>query len=285
MDLSQYADLFLVEAREHLTACNELLLEWERHPAAREPVSGLFRSVHTVKGMAATMGYARVADLAHRAESVLDSLRRGSTAVTDELLQLLFRTVDGLERAVELSVTGRERELDVAALTQELERAGTRLAPGAPRAAPRAAVPPHPSTVAEPPAVPAAGRLVQVTLRPEAPLKGGRALVALRKAQGLGAVHAVSPPPAAFEAEDFDGRFAFRLESGADAAAIAAAVKGAGDVEEVAVGEGEETAPRVAGAGAPGGGGGGGRGGGGTGGRGGEGGGGGGGGLISLPVV
>ena len=64
MDLSQYADLFLVEAREHLTACNELLLEWERHPAAREPVSGLFRSVHTVKGMAATMGYARVADLA-----------------------------------------------------------------------------------------------------------------------------------------------------------------------------------------------------------------------------
>ena len=253
MDLSQYADLFLVEAREHLTACNELLLEWERHPAAREPVSGLFRSVHTIKGMAATMGYARVADLAHRAESVLDSLRRGSTAVTDELLQLLFRTVDGLERAVELSVTGRERELDVAALMEELERAGTRLAPGAPRAAPRAAVPPHPSPVAEPPAVPAAGRLVQVTLRPEAPLKGGRALVALRKAQGLGAVHAVSPPPAAFEAEDFDGRFAFRLESGADAAAIAAAIKSAGDVEEVAVGEAEETAPQVAGAGAPGG--------------------------------
>src|SRR5438132_4532708 len=146
MDLSQYADLFLVEAREHLTACNELLLEWERHPAAREPVSGLFRSVHTVKGMAATMGYARVADLAHRAESVLDSLRRGSTAVTDELLQLLFRTVDGLERAGELSVTGGERELGVAALMEELERARTLLAAGGPLAAPGPALLPPPPT-------------------------------------------------------------------------------------------------------------------------------------------
>src|SRR6266566_4778939 len=191
MDLSQYAELFLAESREHLSACNQLLLEWERSPAAREPVAGLFRAVHTIKGMAATMGYARVADIAHRAESVLDALRRGSSAVTDELVQLLFRTVDALEKAVELSVTGRERELDVAALLAELEgRAeGT-------------------------------GRLVQVTLRAEAALKGGRALVALRKAQALGAVNAVSPPLAAFEAEDFDGRFAFRLESGAAAAAV-----------------------------------------------------------------
>ncbi len=57
MDLSQYAELFLAESREHLSACNQLLLEWERQPAGLTPVSGLFRAVHTVKGMAATMGY------------------------------------------------------------------------------------------------------------------------------------------------------------------------------------------------------------------------------------
>src|SRR5712691_6768920 len=111
MDLSQYAELFLAESREHLSACDQLLLEWERNPAAREPVSGIFRAVHTVKGMAATMGYARVADLAHRAENLLDSLRRGTAPVTDELLQILFRTVDALEQAVELSVVGREGEV------------------------------------------------------------------------------------------------------------------------------------------------------------------------------
>jgi len=48
MDLSQYAELFLAESREHLSACNHLLLQWERTPSSPEPLAGLFRSVHTV---------------------------------------------------------------------------------------------------------------------------------------------------------------------------------------------------------------------------------------------
>src|SRR5438034_7643257 len=43
----------------------------------------------------------------------------------------------------------------------------------------------------------AAGRLVQVTLRAEAPLKGGRALLVIKKAQAVGPVHAVTPPESA----------------------------------------------------------------------------------------
>ena len=53
MDLSKYAALFLAESREHLSACNRLLLEWEREPASTGQVGGLFRAIHTVKGMAA----------------------------------------------------------------------------------------------------------------------------------------------------------------------------------------------------------------------------------------
>ncbi len=130
MDLSQYAELFLAESREHLSACNHLLLEWERNPAAAEPVGGIFRAVHTVKGMAATMGYARVAELAHRMENLLDHLRRGARRVNANLLQLLFRSTDALEKAIHLSVAGREREVDVAAIAAELDRAAARLAPG-----------------------------------------------------------------------------------------------------------------------------------------------------------
>src|SRR5260370_3002338 len=116
MDLSQYAELLLAESREQLSACNHLLLEWERAPANLAPVSGLFRAVHTVKGMAATMGYARVTDLAHRMENLLDLLRRGAEPATDELLQLLFRARDALESAVELPVAGRAQGLDVPAI-------------------------------------------------------------------------------------------------------------------------------------------------------------------------
>ena len=135
MDLSQYAELFLAESREHLSACNQLLLEWERHPSATEPVGGIFRAVHTVKGMAATMGYGRVADLAHRMENLLDHLRRGGKPPTDDTLQLLFRATDALEKAVGLAVAGRERELDFSTLLVDLERVSAK-APAPARAVP-----------------------------------------------------------------------------------------------------------------------------------------------------
>jgi len=80
---------------------------------------------------------------------------------------------------------------------------------------------------------------VQVTLRPEAPLKGGRALLVLKRALGLGAVHAVTPPQTAFEAEEFEGRFSFRLDSPAAADQIEAALRAAGDVAHLTV-SGEE---------------------------------------------
>jgi len=232
MDLSQYAELFLAESREHLSACNQLLLEWERRPTAPEPVGGIFRAVHTVKGMAATMGYARVADLAHRMENLLDHLRRGGQPPADETLQLLFRATDALEKAVDLAVAGREREADVAGVVADLDRAMARLAPDAPAARP----------VPEPEVAPlpeGGGRLIQVVLRPEAQIKGGRAMLIIRKAQSLGAVHGVAPSPAAFEAEDFDGRFVFRLDTARTAAEIEAAVRSVGDVERVSAGGGD----------------------------------------------
>jgi len=235
MDLSQYAELFLAESREHLSACNQLLLEWERRPAAPEPVGGIFRAVHTVKGMAATMGYARVADLAHRMENLLDHLRRGGQPPADETLQLLFRATDALEKAVDLAVAGRERDADVAGVAADLDRAMARFAPDKARAAPEFVPPPSP-----PGDVGGTGRLIQVVLRPEAQIKGGRAMLIIRKAQSLGAVQGIAPSPAAFEAEEFDGRFAFRLETAHSAADIETAIRSVGDVERVMVGGDDE---------------------------------------------
>ena len=249
MDLSQYAELFLAESREHLSACNELLLEWERSPAAREPVQGLFRAIHTVKGMAATMGYARVAELAHRMESLLDTQRRSAQPPGDELLQLLFRSVDALERAVDLSVAGRESEVALGGLDGELDSAARRLAPVVAVPAPARATPAPMLAVAVEPSREGRGRPVQVVLRAESQLKGGRGLIVLQRARALGVVSGISPQPGAFEAEDFDGRFAFRLDTKSAPAAIEAALRAAGDVDRVVVGE--EEGPAVQGEAAP----------------------------------
>jgi two-component system chemotaxis sensor kinase CheA len=236
MDLSQYAELFLAESREHLSACNQLLLEWERHPSSPEPVGGIFRAVHTVKGMAATMGYGRVADLAHRMENLLDHLRRGGKSPADATLQLLFRATDVLEKAVGLAVAGRERELDMAAVLTDLDRAAAQFAPKTAAPAPHA--PSRPAAPVASAASIGSGRLITVTIRPEAPLKGGRAMLIVRKVQTLGTLHRVQPPATAFESDDFDGRFAFELDTAATAAAIEAAIRSVGDVERVTIGGG-----------------------------------------------
>ena len=234
MDLSQYAELFLAESREHLSACNQLLLEWERSPTSAEPVGGLFRAVHTIKGMAATMGYAKVADLAHRMENLLDQLRRGGKEPTAEIIQVLFRATDALEKAVELAVAGRERDADLSVLDAVDQAARQSRQAPLPSALARHFAEPEQTADAPGPAAapPATGQtqLVQVTIRPEAPLKGGRAMLAIRKVQTLGTVLRVQPPPAAFESDDFDGRFVFELDTDAAPAAIEGAVRSVGDV-------------------------------------------------------
>ena len=235
MDVRQYADLFLSESRDHLSAYNQLLLEWEKAPAAREPVGGIFRAVHTVKGMAATMGYAGVAELAHRIENLLDALRKGEREAPPALLDLLFRAGDALEQGIGRAVDGKSAEAP-AALLEELDRA----AGGTGTAAPR------PSGPVPAIAVGGTGRLVRVALRTDSSLKGARALLVVRKAETLGAVSGLTPPPAAFETDTFDGHLAFRLESEADVTRIEQVLRGAGDVASVEVQQEEaHEAPHV----------------------------------------
>jgi two-component system chemotaxis sensor kinase CheA len=231
MDVRQYADLFLSESRDHLTAFNHLLLEWERDPAAQDPVGGIFRAVHTIKGMAATMGYPAVTELAHGLEDLLDLVRRGERAASPALFDLLFRSADALGKAVQDAVAGRE--LSPGALLAELRRHASGGAPPVPGAAAAAPGSAGPSGAHAPP--PGRGRVVRVTLRADSPLKGARALLVLRKAERLGPVTAVVPAPASFESETYDGRLALRIDTDADAAQIEQAIRAAGDVDAVEV--------------------------------------------------
>jgi len=75
MDMTPYRDLFISEAREHLRAMNEITLLLETASAEREQIDALFRHSHSLKGMAASMGYNEMAELAHRMEDLMDRVR------------------------------------------------------------------------------------------------------------------------------------------------------------------------------------------------------------------
>ena len=231
MDLSQYSEIFLAESKEHLGAINGHLLEWELNREASEPVGAIFRAMHTVKGMAATMGYESVADLAHRSENLLDAIRAGGEAPGDDTLELLFSVADALEKTIDAAVAGREVDVDVAALLAALDEVSGRLQPDTERTAevPR-------TSRASVPAPSGPGCWVNVTLDPDCALKGARALIILNRISAIGEVHAVQPAAAMLEAESFDGWFGFRIETSVGEEVIEKEVRAAGDVEDVSVG-------------------------------------------------
>jgi two-component system chemotaxis sensor kinase CheA len=233
MDASQYADLFLTESREHVSAINQWLLQLERDGAAgsAEPVSAIFRAVHTVKGMSATMGYVAVAELSHELETLLDRVRRGELGVNPELMDLLFRSADVLEAAIEGAVAGKD--VSTEDVLRRL-RAFAEARSTATGEAAREASSPNEWTA---PAPTGSGTLVRVRLVPEAPLKGVRAFLVVQALRRLGDVLVVNPPLAQLQAEQFGHDFALRLATTSGEAEIERVARGAGDVAAVRVGE------------------------------------------------
>jgi two-component system, chemotaxis family, sensor kinase CheA len=226
MDLSKYATLFVTESREHLKACNSSLLAWESEPAAAEPVDRVFRAIHTIKGMAATMGYASVAELSHRIENLLDRLRRDRLLPDSAVFQVLFRAIDALGKAVEGAAAGTEEPAD-GGLLAELDRVA---ASGAsPEAVPVQPEPTPARRASDAPRV----HSIQVIIRSAAVMRGARAALVLRRAEALGTLTAIRPPLVELERDDFDGRFSFRLQARSSEPDITAALLAVGEVESI----------------------------------------------------
>lgn len=109
MDLTKYAELFRSEAREHLLVIERALAQL-RNGSDDDQIAELFRSTHTIKGMAAAMGYASVEQLAHALESVLDGVRTQARGIDDDLLRVLVDGADALAKAIDDAVAGTQTE-------------------------------------------------------------------------------------------------------------------------------------------------------------------------------
>jgi two-component system, chemotaxis family, sensor kinase CheA len=232
MELSQYAELFLSESREHVSAINHLLLTLESDPASRQAVEGLFRAVHTIKGMSATMGYRDVADLAHEMESLMDGVRAGRVTPDAELVDLLFSACDALEACIEVAVDEADDGADHGPLLASLRAFAGADAEGA---APSAEDAPElaDETEAE------AGTLrVRVAVSPESGMRGVRAFLAVKQARTLGEVTRLEPPEEALQEEGFAGVVRFFLRTEHEPDAVEAAIRSAGEIDAVEIGSG-----------------------------------------------
>lgn len=121
MDVSQYMGMFLEESMDNLQSLNEALLDLEQNPNNIDKVNEIFRVAHTIKGMAATMGYSNIAELTHKMEDVLSRFREGKLSVTRNVVTVLFDCLDTLEKMVSNIEDGNDEDVEIANIIEDLE--------------------------------------------------------------------------------------------------------------------------------------------------------------------
>ncbi len=96
IDLSQFYSIFFEEAGENLDQMEQMLLALDLEKADDEELNAIFRCAHSIKGGAATFGFADVAELTHQMESLLDKLRRHELTPTAAMVDVLLESSDAL---------------------------------------------------------------------------------------------------------------------------------------------------------------------------------------------
>ena len=120
MDQS-YRDLFFGESLEYLKEMNKSLVALENDPQDLEAINVIFRLMHTLKGMAATMGFKELADLAHRLEDSFDDFRSGKTALSLETMDIVFESMDAFNTIIDDLREERPISVDVPAYLARID--------------------------------------------------------------------------------------------------------------------------------------------------------------------
>ncbi|MBP7791582.1 MAG: chemotaxis protein CheA [Candidatus Goldbacteria bacterium] len=117
MNIENYKDVFLEEAEENIKNFNISLVIFEKNTDDLTPLNELFRIAHTIKGMAATMGYDRLTEFTHNLEEILDNIRNGSLPVSRNIINILYKSIDAIQEFIE---NIKEKNSDFAGNTKEI---------------------------------------------------------------------------------------------------------------------------------------------------------------------
>ncbi|MBO5242063.1 MAG: chemotaxis protein CheA [Lachnospiraceae bacterium] len=275
MDVTQYLEIFLDETKEHLQSLSDQFMILEQEPENMDTINEIFRSAHTLKGMAGTMGYKRMQALTHDMENVFSEVRNNTIKVDSKMVDLLFQVLDALEEYTEnIQNTTEEGTNDnehlIKALKDYLEGNSGDSATVAPKApAPEAA----PQTVTDAPqtdADPAKEKWrdiklgdtentvlaeavkqgkkcygISVYVQESCILKAARAFLVFKALEEIGEIIVSVPSAQDIEDERFDFDFSMILISETDAETVKKAVLNVSEIESAYVGELEIEVPQV----------------------------------------
>lgn len=259
-DTQKYRDLFFEETDEYLQSLNENLLILEKDTESPGIIDEIFRSAHTLKGMAATMGYTTMTELTHNMENVLDFFKTGKLKVSSEAVSVIFACLDKLQEIVEDLRADHYPDYDISELLYDLSNLAN------PDASETTEVEEMPEAVMEPKEGMAhdavsevdasvlrqayekgfRGYSILVKVMESCMLKGARAYLVVNKLEQRGEIIATNPGVEEMEEGNFDRIFKLLYVSMSEREEVLEAVENVAEIEEVLVKElREEDLPDV----------------------------------------
>jgi len=103
IDISENAELlgeFHIEAVDHLGQIESAVLQLESNPNDRDAINSVFRSFHTLKGVAGFLHLKPINRLAHEIESVLDDVRNDKLEFHQGITDVVLAGRDLIEKLV-----------------------------------------------------------------------------------------------------------------------------------------------------------------------------------------
>ncbi len=228
-EFEAYRGLFVAESRENHENLVKNLLILEKGPD-QNAIDEIFRSVHTLKGASASMGFAEMERLCHAMEDVFQLVRSGSAEVSVDLGNLLLACSDVVEQMIDDIEGGgdssaKNADEQVFALKDWLAGRGKGPAQAAPAAAPAAEAPvPVSGAAAAPAGIPEYD--MTITVVAECPMKDVRAMIAIGNLEALGTITAMTPSKEQVDEGTFDGVLKLRIASEAGEEALRTAAQG-----------------------------------------------------------
>lgn len=232
-EFEAYRGLFVAESRENHENMVKNLLILEKE-SSQDAIDEIFRSIHTLKGASASMGFADMEHLCHAMEDIFQLIRSGSADMTQDLGNLLLACSDMLEHMIDdVEGGGDSSSLNpddqVQSLKEWLEKLG-----GGKTGDAKKPVPPSHDPVAEPDAAPVSAAAtngapeftIRIVVSPDCMMKDVRAMIAIGNLEALGTITMITPSKDDIDEGRFDGTVDLRISSDAGEEALRTAAHG-----------------------------------------------------------
>ena len=232
-EFEQYRSLFVAESRENHENLVKNLLVLE-NGADQNAIDEIFRSIHTLKGSSASMGFADMERLCHTMEDVFQLIRNGSTEMSEDLENILLSCTDLIEEMLDDIEAGgdsssKNPDVQVQALRAWLQQHGAATGQektdiSSKKEETSVGAECQPSGILATDAGPEF--VLTIVVAPDCMMKDVRALIAIQNLEALGTIRSMQPSKDAIDEGKFDGTVHLTIASDAGEEALKTAALG-----------------------------------------------------------